>query len=158
MRTTSSPTTRCCGPPPLLWARGVDHPFEPSVDGGADSGADTLPVVNFGPGLAYLEAAERALDRAGIAWHTALECPMLTGVQAAVEAGLGVAALHPRNLTGQMMPCEWSDRAPLPAVSEVVRRGRSVEAELVDALATALTELASDGSAAGRRGAKGQPQ
>ena len=62
---------------PLRWVHGLDHEFP------AD---EVVPVVSFGPGLVYLDSAEESLKRGGLRWRTVLECPMLSGVQAAIEA------------------------------------------------------------------------
>lgn len=94
-------------------------------------------LVSFGPGLAYLDHAEAALEAAGIEWRTVLECPMLSGVQAAVESGLGVAALNTRNCTDGMTP--WPVDAPLPELCEVIRADESANPEVLEALRDALT-------------------
>ena len=120
---------------PLRWVHGADAVVDPEA---------VVPVVSFGPGLVYLDSAEEALKRSGRRWRTVLECPMLSGVQAAIESGLGVAALNPRNITDGMV--EWGDGAkyPLPDLTEVIRTGVGGDAEVLgalrDALATALVE------------------
>ncbi|NNF69674.1 MAG: LysR family transcriptional regulator, partial [Acidimicrobiia bacterium] len=58
---------------PLEWVHATDHTFPTD---------EVVPVVSFGPGLVYLDAAEESLRRAGVRWRTVLECPMLSGVQA----------------------------------------------------------------------------
>lgn len=119
---------------PLQWVHAADHSF---------SRDEVVPIVSFGPGLVYLDAAEESLKRAGVRWRTVLECPMLSGVQAAVEAGLGVSALNPRNFTPSMVG--W-DGGPddLPELSEVIRTGSSSDDEVLAALretlSTALVE------------------
>jgi len=119
----------------LQWYRGQNQTFDP---------AEPLPVVTFGPGLVYQEVSEETLNNGGVRWHNVLECPMLSGVQAAVEAGLGVAALNPRNLTDHMVPWEHSDRFPLPELSEVIRSGTVADADVLaalkESLRTSLTE------------------
>ncbi|MDW3179515.1 MAG: LysR substrate-binding domain-containing protein [Acidimicrobiia bacterium] len=114
----------------LVWVQSVDHDF--------DSGA-VVPVVSFGPGLVYLDLAEESLKRGSLRWRTVLECPMLSGVQAAVEAGLGIAALNPRNFTGAMKT--WSHNAdhPLPELCEVIRTANDGDPEVLGALRDALT-------------------
>lgn len=114
----------------LKWVHSAEHSFD----------LDTpIPVVSFGPGLAYLEAAEESLRRSGVNWRTVLQCPMLSGVQAAVEAGLGVAALNPRNITEPMTVWAHNDRHPLPELSEVIRTGPGGDAALLTALRETLT-------------------
>ncbi len=114
----------------VTWVTGTDHDVDPS---------EILPVVSFGPGLVYLDAAEESLRRGGARWHTVLECPMLSGVQAAVGAGLGIAALHSRNLTSEMREWEHAGRFPIPDISEVIRTGAGGDAEVLAALRETLT-------------------
>lgn len=120
---------------PLHWVHGVDA----TVDV-----ATVIPVVSFGPGLIYLDSTEEALERSGLRWRTVLECPMLSGVQAAIEAGLGIAALNPRNITNGMTIWSEGPKYPLPDLTEVIRTGEGGDADVLsalrDALATALVE------------------
>jgi len=116
---------------PLTWV----HAEEAAWDGDAE-----IPVVTFGPGLVYLDASEEALKRSGLRWRTVLECPMLSGVQAAVEAGLGIAALNPRNITSAMTEWDRADRAPLPRLSEVIRTGEGGDGEVLSALRQTLAD------------------
>jgi DNA-binding transcriptional LysR family regulator len=120
---------------PLAWVHGVEATFD--LD-------DVMPVVTFGPGLIYLESSEESLKRGGLRWRTVLECPMLSGVQAAVEAGLGLAALNTRNITSAMVAWDQAETHPLPQLSEVIRTGEGgdldILAALRDALTTALVE------------------
>ncbi len=120
---------------PLDWYCGRDHWF------GRDG---EVPVVSFGPGLVYLDTAEEHLTHDGLRWRTVLECPMLSGVQAAVEAGLGVAALNTRNVTEGMQP--WTDgpKAAMPELCEVVRTSADGDHEVLDALRSALTTALTD--------------
>lgn len=108
---------------------------------GGSTGDQPIPVVTFGPGLAYLEYAEETLGRAGFRWRVALECPMLSGVQSAVEAGLGIAPLNIGNTTPGMVRWENDDRCPMPDVCQVVRTGGEDRPEisaLRDAIRDAL--------------------
>jgi len=84
-----------------------------------------VPLLSFGNGWAYRSAIESLLDEAGIDYRVALECPTVGGVQSAVEAGLGVAALNERNMTDQMV--EWAPGAAIgvPAVCSVIRSADS---------------------------------
>ncbi len=115
----------------VIWAIGVDHEFDLTKP---------VPIVSFGQGLVYLDDAEEALSRSGIRWRTILECPMLSGVQAAVSAGLGVAAVHSRNLTEQMEVWQHNDRFPLPDISEVIRNGADGDDEVLNALKETLSD------------------
>ncbi len=114
---------------PLMWVHGVDQTFDP---------ADEVPIVTFGPGLVYLDVSEEALRIGGLRWRYVLECPMLNGVQAAVDAGLGLAALNPRNHTTTMVTWEHNDRYPMADLCEVIRTGLDADPEILDALRDAL--------------------
>ena len=103
-----------------------------------------MPVVSFGPGLVYLDDAEESLKRGGLRWRTVLECPMLSGVQAAVEAGLGIAALNPRNVTDSMAVWDHDDSLPLPELCEVIRMSADGDAEVLGALRDALASSLGD--------------
>ncbi len=115
---------------PLRWVHGAGLEFERGAP---------IPVVSFGPGLVYLDAAEESLRHGGNRWRTVLECPMLSGVQAAVESGLGIAALNTRNITSGMVVWAESSGHPLPQLSEVIRTGEGGDADVLAALRDALT-------------------
>lgn len=63
-----------------------------------------LPLVLFDPPCGFRERATSALDRAGIAWWPAFTSRSLTGLYAAVRAGLGITARTPRNLPTALTP------------------------------------------------------
>ncbi|HEY0836935.1 MAG TPA: LysR substrate-binding domain-containing protein [Azospirillum sp.] len=69
---------------PLCWAA----PREEAVHR-----EDPLPLVLFPLGCVYRNRAVHELDAAGRAWRVAYCSPNLSGVQAAVTAGLGVSVL-----------------------------------------------------------------
>ncbi|MEM9654520.1 MAG: LysR substrate-binding domain-containing protein [Actinomycetota bacterium] len=92
---------------------------------------EPIPIVTFGPGLAYLDLAEESLARAGFRWRVALECPMLSGVQSAVESGLGIAPLNSGNITDGMAQWEHDGRCPMPDVCQVVRTGGEDRPEIL---------------------------
>lgn len=52
-----------------------------------------LPLVLFSPGCLYRQYALEALDRARRPWHVAFVSPSLAGIQAALQSGIGIAAL-----------------------------------------------------------------
>ncbi len=122
---------------PLTWVHGSEAEFEPD---------HVIPVVSFGPGLVYLEASEESLKASGLRWRTVLECPMLSGVQAAVESGLGVCALNTRNITNDMVPWERGKKLALPDLTEVVRTGTGGDPEPLAALRDALASSLGDRS------------
>lgn len=116
---------------PLAWMHSIDHTFDPSTE---------VPVVSFGPGLVYRAHAEQSLESAGTQWRTVLECPMLSGVQSAVEAGLGIAALNPRSVTSAMTTWQANGDHRLPELCEVIRTSTDGDPHVLGALRDALTE------------------
>ena len=69
---------------PLCWAASAEDP---------PHRADPLPLAVFPLGCVYRHRAVHELDAAGRAWRVAYCSPNLSGVQAAVLAGLGVGVL-----------------------------------------------------------------
>ena len=115
----------------VLWTEPVQWVHRQGVSFALDQ---VVPVVSFGPGLVYLDASNETLARRGVRWRSVLECPMLSGVQAAVESGLGVCALNPRNHTPGMTIWEHDDALALPSISEVIRTGNAADPQLLTAL------------------------
>ncbi len=113
----------------LVWVHGVGHDVK---------SAAVVPVVSFGSDLLYQEHAEQSLGHAGLRWRTVLECPTLAGVQAALEAGLGIAALNLRNVTGGMEVWQCNDDHPLPELCEVIRIASDGDMEVLGPLRDAL--------------------
>lgn len=75
-------------PERLVWLAGKTVPLP--------TGRAPLPLVAFMPGCLYRDRAIRALDATGRPWRIAYESPNLSGVQAAVAGGLGIALLEAR--------------------------------------------------------------
>jgi DNA-binding transcriptional LysR family regulator len=69
---------------PLCWAGAPEHDVHRE---------DPLPLVLFPLGCVYRHRAVHELDAAGRRWRVAYCSPNLSGVQAAVTAGLGVSVL-----------------------------------------------------------------
>lgn len=74
-----------------------------------------LPLVVFEPPCLFREAATTALDAAGIPWRIVFSSPALSGLLAAVAAGLGVTPRAPFGLPAGVCPLEPA-RANLPAL------------------------------------------
>lgn len=72
-------------PEQLYWVTSRQHPI--------DFDRDPLPLAVFYQGCLYRNRMVHALEAAGRAWHIGYTSPSLTGIQAAVSAGLGVAVL-----------------------------------------------------------------
>jgi DNA-binding transcriptional LysR family regulator len=71
-------------PERLHWIISARHP----VDTGG-----SVPLAVYEQGCLYRNRAIHALEAAGRTWHVAYTSPNLTGIQAAVSAGLGVSIL-----------------------------------------------------------------
>lgn len=117
----------------LRWVHGAGHRFEPDTEPGE------VPIVSFGPGLIYHDTMVDALTGGGLRPRVVLECPMLSGVRAAVEAGLGVAALHSANHGDELVPWTGGERFELPELCEVIRVGGDGQPEALEALTGMLT-------------------
>lgn len=88
---------------PLVWFAGVDAPAEL---------VEPVPLVTLPGPCTFRDAATRALDKAGINWRIALETPALSGILAAVRAGLGLSVRTQRNLDERLIVVEGLP--PLP--------------------------------------------
>lgn len=108
---------------PLVWAAGP----------GFDPKSDPLPLVMFSQPCNWRAPVLDALEQAGREWHVTFESTALSGVQAAVHAGLGVAPLLPANLEPGLT-CPAPDGLPtLPDVElGLVRRPGTEGDPLVD--------------------------
>lgn len=97
-----------------------------------------LPFLSFGAGWAYRDDVVGALEAAGHQVRSALTCPSVAGVQSAVEAGLGVAAINARNFTTGMARWGPGDDIALPEVVSVLRAATEEPAEALAALRRAV--------------------
>ena len=79
---------------------------------------DPLPLVLFSDECVYRTDLQRRLDEIGRPWRVALSSPYLSVVQAAVLAGLGVAALLPPMMRDGMS-CLEEKASKLPSLPEV---------------------------------------
>ncbi|MGO8909431.1 MAG: LysR substrate-binding domain-containing protein [Bradyrhizobium sp.] len=89
-RLPSSDVGSPIGSETLRWFRGATARF---ATGGTSS---PFPLVAFGEGCAYRQEAVRGLRQAGRNWYLACEARSFPALAAAVEAGLGYAALPAR--------------------------------------------------------------
>ncbi|MEU5896562.1 MULTISPECIES: LysR family transcriptional regulator [unclassified Streptomyces] len=124
-------------PGPPRWT--VRRPLVWAVGQGVDVTADPLPVVLFSNTCSWRTSVLAALERAERPWRVTFESNSLTGVLAALRAGLGVAAVLPTNLE-PAMACH--DMDALPALPDVelglARHPRSEGDALIDAVEDAL--------------------
>ncbi len=107
----------------------------------------TLPLVAFEAPCLFRRAALAALDDAGIPWRMSFSSPSLTGLWAAVAAGLGVTVRTSRGLTPALSPLDQvtSGLPTLPALSLSLltsqgRSGGSAAERLAAVLREAFTE------------------
>lgn len=118
---------------PLVWA--AEPGFDPSTD--------PLPLVLFSQPCRWRAPVLDSLDAAGRRWRVAFESTGLAGVQAAVRAGLGVAALLSANVGADMTTID--DPSALPPLDDVdlglVRRSDTDGAPHIDAVERLLRSI-----------------
>lgn len=99
---------------------------------------DVVPLITFGEHCFYRRLSEPDLESAGIEHVVAFSASSITGVKAAVAAGLGVGVLGARYLSDEIVP--WPMEAELPALPLIHQIARTVPGESVD-VANALVDL-----------------
>ncbi len=118
---------------PVCWAASPD----------LDLTSDPLPLVMFSLPCEWRAPVLAALDGAGRRWRIALESTSLFGVQAAVRAGLGVAAILPATVGPGLAIV--GPKEGLPALADVevglVRRPGTEGDALVDAVEGLMRRL-----------------
>ena len=120
----------------LQWVRCCESDFDPGT---------TVPLVTFGEHCFYRTLSEPLLVDAGIDHAVAFSASSISGVRAAVAAGLGVGVIGSRYLDADIVPWARANVLPdLPTIHQVVRTvpGESpdVAAALVDAIAAELLD------------------
>ncbi|MGE5506374.1 MAG: LysR substrate-binding domain-containing protein [Actinomycetota bacterium] len=89
------------------------------------AGLDDLPLVLAGPPCPFGDAAAAALDACGRRHHAALVTPSLSGVRAAIQAGLGLGCRTRLFAGADLRVLGPADGLPeLPAIDYVLLRGR----------------------------------
>jgi DNA-binding transcriptional LysR family regulator len=118
---------------PLVWAAAPELKLK----------RDPLPLLLFSEPCRWREPVLRAVDRAGYPWRVAFESTNLSGILAAVSAGIGVAALIPASIgAGMITPNEAQGLPKLPVVEISLVRSRAAEGDkLVDAVEQLLRTL-----------------
>jgi DNA-binding transcriptional LysR family regulator len=114
---------------------------------GFDASVRPIPLILCSKPCRFRRRILAALDEAGVAWRIALESTTLVGVQAAVSAGLGVAALFTKFAPSGLHPVAEGHGLPrLPTMElALIRAHASISDPLVDAVARQLTRVM-DGS------------
>lgn len=115
---------------PLLWAANPE----------LDWSQGPIPLVLFSQPCSRRAAVFEALERAGRSWRIAFEGTSLSALQAAVQAGLGIAALMRPSLTPDMAVID-----DLPQLADIdlglVRRAGTEGEPVLDALEGLLRNL-----------------
>lgn len=103
---------------------------------------EPLPLVAFAAPCLFRQAALRTLDAAGIPWRVAFTSPSLTGLWAAVGAGLGIALRVPHGLPPSLaaIPADGAGLPALPRIGLSLRASGAVRAPAVDRLADLLRD------------------
>ncbi len=93
---------------PLVWVSGPGFQLDPQAP---------VPLVLYPEGCVYRRHITEALNRAGIPWRIMYCTSSLLGIQAAIEAGLGISALASTTVPASLK----ADRTlqHLPALGEV---------------------------------------
>ena len=125
---------------PLVWIASPQTEVKMLLESG-----EPLPLVMFDAPCQMRTRAIAALDRAGIAWRVVFTSPSLSGIWAAVQAGLGITLRSPiglpRNLriveatlpaAGRIGITLWQNRSLNPEAQRVLHD--SVSAALVPSL------------------------
>ncbi|QJP07922.1 LysR substrate-binding domain-containing protein [Pseudomonas multiresinivorans] len=119
------------------WIGAPDAPLFP--------GAQALPLVMLEAPCLLRSAATAALDRAGVPWRVAFTSAGLSGIWAAVGAGLGIGLRTPIGLPAGVERLD-AGRAGLPAMEPLGLCLHCSEAE-PDAVVERLRELLKEGVA-----------
>lgn len=102
---------------------------------------EPLPLVLFGPPCLFRRAATDALDAAGIPWRVAFSSPGLSGLWAAVAAGLGLTVRTGHGLPAGLRLLGPEEGLPsLPILGLGLRYAAATPDPTVARLATLLRE------------------
>lgn len=108
-----------------------------------------VPLVTFGADGFYHAPAQQILKEAGIGSSVVFSGPSTASVIAAVEAGVGVAALGSRSVSGEVIDWPRGESLPLPPVMQVARMAPGERStEVVELLADIERVLGDPTSAA----------
>lgn len=112
---------------PIRWIGPADRALEWRA-------GEPVPLVAFEPPCRFRAAGVTALDAAGIPWRLAFTSPSLTGLWAAVAAGLGVSLRTPAGLPGNVRVID-AEVPRLPALPRIALSLRAADAEPPSAVA-----------------------
>ena len=139
---------------PVRWLAHPDFRWEPSAP---------LPLVVFEAPCTFRRLAIEALDRAGISWRVAFSSPSLSGLWAAVAAGLGVTVRTELATPSHVAPVKSPRLPALPPLAfgvEVAgeppsRSVAELRAVLADVLGRAANERGRERPRSSRRRPRG---
>ena len=117
---------------PVQWLAHPDFRWDPSTP---------LPLVLFEPPCTFRRMALEALDRAGLPWRVSFSSPSLSGLWAAVSAGLGVTVRTELSTPSRVVPLRSARLPALPPLAFGVELAGEPPSPTVDDLRTLLIEL-----------------
>ncbi len=117
---------------PVRWLAHPDFRWDPSTP---------LPLVLFEPPCIFRRMALEALDRADLAWRVSFSSPSLSGLWAAVSAGLGVTVRTELATPSRVVPVRWSRLPALPPLAFGVEVAGEPPSRTVEELRGLLAEL-----------------
>ena len=117
---------------PVRWLARPDFRWDPTTP---------LPLVLFEPPCTFRRMALEALDRAGIAWRIAFTSPGLSGLWAAVAAGLGVTVRTELGTPPRVIPVRSTRLPALPPLAFGVEVAGEPPSRSVEELRGVLAEL-----------------
>ncbi len=110
---------------------------------------DPLPIAILQPSCSLCEVSVAALERAGRAYHVILRTPSLSGLRAALEAGLAVGARTPLLQCGSIEALGAADGLPaLPDVGFALHVPRALSPAARHAASLIRSVLSSSGEGA----------
>lgn len=120
----------------VLWTESLSWVTSASP---APAGDGPLSLVDFGSCCHYNEFTHRILADAGIEFRTTFSAASSADVRAAVQAGIGIAAMSSRYLGGDVV--EWQPPRPLAPLPDVTQVIRTVPGERPDAVAALIDTI-----------------
>src|SRR5215468_4978097 len=117
---------------PVRWLAHPEFQWDP---------ATPLPLVLFEPPCTFRRMALEALDRAGLPWRVSFSSPSLSGLWAAVSAGLGVTVRTELATPSRVVPLRSARLPVLPPLAFGVELAGEPPSRTVDELRSLLVEL-----------------
>jgi len=117
---------------PVRWLAHPDFRWDPLTP---------LPLVLFEPPCTFRRMALEALDRAGLPWRVSFSSPGLSGLWAAVSAGLGVTVRTELATPARVVPLRSTRLPALPPLAFGVELAGDPPSRNADELRALLVEL-----------------